>query len=198
MATSNTKICNQGLGVIGTKRINDFSDTTEGSPQAIQCRLHFEQTRDAFTRSHLWRFASDRATLVQDATDPDFEWDNQFILPNDFLRMKSIYEGRRSNLNLRSYALEGKLLLTNESSMSIRYIKRVTDPTEFDPLFIEVFVFLLADKFIGPLTGGDKRIQEKIDKRLKTLMPKIRALDAQETNTIGQYDLETWNDARYT
>ncbi len=197
MAISNTSICNLSLSDIGSKRINNFDDTTEDSPEAIFCRLHYESTRDALLRSHWWGFASARKTLTQDATDPDFEWDNQFILPVDFLRLKSIYEGRFSDENLRSYAIEGERLLTNDTTMEIRYIKRVTDPSKFDPLFVQVLVLQLALKLVTGLAKTDTKLKESIKDDLNLLMPVVRALDRQETNTIGKYELETWNDARY-
>lgn len=197
MAETNTKICNKALGKLGSLRIEDFTNRDEKSDQAIQCRLHFEATRDALLRSHSWRFARTRATLVKDTTDPDFEYNHQYILPNNFLAMRSIYEGRFSDENLRSYALEGQRLLSNEDTMEIRYTKKVTDASKFDPLFVKVLVLLLADELIGPVTGGDNRIQDKIDRALADLMPKVRAMDRQETNTIGRNDLEIWNDARY-
>lgn len=196
MALSETKICNATLAKIGAKRINNLD--TDTSPEAIQCRTHYEMTRDALTRSHWWRFALTREKLSQDAVDPDTdEWDNQFILPTDFLRMKSIYENRFSDENYRSYALEGQRLLTNESTMEIRYIKKVTDVTEFDPLFVEVLVLQLALKLIPALAKTDTKLKESIKDDLKFLMPSVRALDSQETNTIGEYDLGTWNNARY-
>jgi hypothetical protein len=136
--------------------------------------------------------------LSQDTETPDFEWDYQFKLPNDFLAMKSIYEDRYSNENLRSYALEGKMLLTNEDEMSIRYIKKVTDVTEFDPLFVEVLVLQLALKLVGPLAGGNPKLQDVLQRELFAIMPQVKALDRQETNTEGEYSLETWNDARYS
>lgn len=191
-----TALCNISLGRIGANRI-DGNVETDTAVQAILCRLHYEPTRDALLRSHSWRFASARADLTVSETTPDFEWNYQFPLPDDFLAMKSIYENRFSDENLRSYALEGSTLLTNESEMSIRYIKKVIDPAEFDPLFIEVLVLLLADKMIGPLAGGDADIQRKIDKALEDLMPAVRALDGQETNTEGIADKQTWNSARY-
>ena len=196
MALSEPKICNAALAKIGAKRINNID--TDTSPEAIQCRTHYEMTRDALIRSHWWRFASGRKTLSQDATDPTGdEWDNQFILPNDFLRIKSIYENRFSDENYRSYALEGKRLLTNESTVEIRYIKKVTDVTEFDPLFVEVLVLQLALKLIPALAKTDTGLKESVKNDLKLLMPSVRALDSQETNTVGRYELETWNDARY-
>lgn len=190
-----TSICKQALGRIGASQIDDVE--TDTSPPAIQCRLHYEQTRDSLLRSYSWRFASGRETLTQDTDTPDFEWDFQYPLPDDFKYLKSIYEGRFSSINFRNISLEGNLLLTNEDTMEIRYIKKVTDVSEFDSLFIEVLVLLLADKLIGPLAGGDPRIQKKIDDALDELMPSVRALDGQETNTAGRIESGTWNDAKF-
>lgn len=194
---SNTSICNQALGKIGAKRINNFEDNTDTKPEAIQCRLHFEPTRDALLRSHAWRFASARATLSADVETPDFEWDFQFHLPSDFMLMKSIFEDQSRDINFRSYALEGDLLLTNQEEMSIRYVKKVTDASKFDALFVEVFVLSLALKLIGPLAGGAPKLQKVVQDELRILMPSVRALDGQETNTDGRVESGTWNDSRY-
>ncbi len=194
---SETSICNQSLGRIGANRIKDNVETEE-SKEAIQCRLHYESTRDALLRSHWWRFASGRATLVEDTSvDEDFEWAVQFTLPTDFLALKSIYEGRFSDVNIRNYAIEGDRLLTDETTMEIRYVKKITDVSKFDPLFVKVFVLLLADVLIGPLAGGDARIQKKIDGALADLMPDVLAMDGQETNTAGRNESARWNDARF-
>ncbi len=198
MATSNTIICNAALGRIGAQRINNFEDASDSKPEAIQCRTHFEMTRDSLIRSHYWRFASARATLSQDTDVPAFEWDIQFILPEDFLRFKSFYDDVPGQKTRHSFAIEGLRLLTNDNTCQIRYIRKITDPSKFDPLFVEVFVLLLADKLIGPLAGGDKDIQTKIDRAIAKLMPSVRALDRQETNTTGRADSETWNDVRAT
>ena len=112
--------------------------------------------------------------------------------------MKSIYEGRFSDENIRSYALEGQRLLTNESTMEIRYIKKVTSEAEFDPLFVEVFVLKLAIRFVGPMAGAPSNMSQELRGDLEELMHDVRAMDRQETNTIGTADLETWNDARYS
>lgn len=200
MAESNTRICNQALGKIGAKRIVNFEDTSEESVQAIQCRTHFEPTRDALLRSNYWSFASDRKTLSEDTETPDFEWERQFVLPADFLELKSIFDPNNTpgNKSRHSHALEGERLLTNDSEMNIRYIKKVTDASKFDPLFVKVLVLLLVDEFIGPLAGGDARIQKKIDNAIEKLMPKVRALARQEAELQGRADQNTWIDIRAT
>jgi len=195
---TNTDICNMALGKIGASQIKNLADTTENIPSAIQCRLHFEQTRDSLIRSHYWRFASARAELTQDTTDPAFEWDSQFILPDDFMRLKSVWGDNftpTGNTEL-SFAIEGQRILTNEASVDIRYIKKVEDPDEFDSLFVEVLVLHLALKLVAPLSGANPKLQQVLVTELRLVMPRVRALDRQETNTIGRINRRPWVEAR--
>ncbi|MCK5016307.1 MAG: hypothetical protein KAS32_04470 [Candidatus Peribacteraceae bacterium] len=198
MALSVTKICNLSLSDIGSKRINNYD--TDTSPEAIQCRTHYEPIRDALIRSHYWPFAAARSTLTQDATDPDFEWDNQFILPNDFMYLRSIFEDNNEpNRNSRrSHAIEGRRFLTNDSTAKIRYTKKVTDVTEFDPLFVQVLVLQLDLKLITGLAKTDTQLKESIKDDLKLLMPSVRTLSRQEANLEGRETKYTWVDVRAT
>lgn len=208
---SETEIINQALGRIGSQRISDFDDTGEDNLQSVQARLHYAQTRDALLRSHWWRFARTRATLSQNADytadDTTFEWTYAYDLPGPpkaFLREwlppwedNSEVQGRTRN----SYSLEGKQLLSNETTMRLRYVRRVTDVTEFDPLFTEVFVLQLALKFVMPL-GKDKTLWPLIYAELwggggvRGVMSRVRVMDKQETKTVGQNETPTWNDSR--
>jgi len=193
-ALSETQICNMALARVGSKRINDID---EDSVPAIHCRTHYEPTRDALLRSHWWGFASARAVLAQDASDPDFEWDNQFILPADCLRVKDVYEDNNTPLHTTTatYAIEGERLLTNESAISIRYIKRVEDPTKFDALFVEVLVLQLAIRFAMSL-AEDKVLKRDLLDELSVLMARARTVDRSETNRAGRDDRDRWLDAR--
>jgi hypothetical protein len=193
MAISNTEICNMALDKLGAARINDLD--TDKSPQAIKCRTHFEQTRDALVESHTWRFATGREKLSQDTVDPEFEYDNQFILPTDYLVQKNVWGENGPRDTPFSYSLEGDRLLTNEGEINLRYIKRVTDPTKFDPLFVEVFILKLALKLVA-LAGANPKMSETIGRELNGIMPSVRVRSRQETENIGRQDLNTWNDAR--
>lgn len=209
-ALSETGICNMALGRIGAKRINGIGDTSEDSVEAIQCRLHYSQTRDALIRSHWWRMARDRATLSQNAAytadDNTFEWTYAYDLPVDFLRMKLPFEniGAGAKTLVYTYSIEGTQLLSNDSTMKIQYIKKVTDPPSFDPLFVEVFILTLALKIIYPLAGAG-RVNIILARELKDelygtpkqpgLIAQVQAIDKEETNTTGMVDVLTWNQA---
>ena len=193
-----TEICNMALGRLGAKRISDFADTNEANLQSVQCRLHYVQTRDALLRSHWWRFARYRVQLSENTTAPTFEFDNAFDLPSDFLRLWiKPFEDNNWGLNNtdRTFSIEGKQLLTNEDSVYLRYIRRVTDPAEFDPLFIEVLVLKLAIKMVMPLSQ-DKELYSTIYQEMRDVLARVRVVDKRETNNVGVSDRGRWNDAR--
>ncbi len=192
---SETSICNMSLAKLGaTKTLTNVE--TDSSFEAVQCRLHYEQTRDALKRSHFWRFAAARSQLTA-TTDPDFEWGNAFDLPSDFLAFRSVYDNTLVDNTRHSYAIEGLTFLTNDSSVDLRYTKKVTDVSEFDSLFIEVLVLQLALKLTS-LAGATPKIRESLKDDLKLLMPSVRALDRQEARGKGRADQFTWTDVRAT
>lgn len=196
---SETKICNQALSRLGAQRINDLGDNSDTLVEAIHCRLHYEQTRNELQRSHWWRMNKARAVLSLDTETPAFEWSYQHFLPNDFLRMRSVFGDNTlpNNTTVDSYSLEGKLLLSDDETVKIRYSKLVTDVTEFDPLFVKVLVLELALKLVIPLSISAE-MQESIQRELAGVMPKVRALDREEGDTIRRAERSTWNDARFS
>ncbi len=188
MALSDTSVCNMALARIGAKRVNNI-DETNTEVNAIHCRLHYGQTRDALLRSHWWRFAVGRASLAEDTDTPDFEWDHQYILPTDFLRFVSLYD------TSASFEIEGQRLLTNDDSVDLLYIKEITDPTKFDSLFVEVLVLQLALKLVMPISQ-DKVLRRELFEELAQKLSEARRVNMDERNNISRVDLDTWNGVR--
>jgi len=201
---SNTELCNMALGRIAAKRINSFDDTTDTKNSAVQCRLHFVQTRDALQRSHAWIFNATRVILSEDTTAPIFEYDNQFIMPSDYLRARSVYDeaGGPNSMSFYSAAIEANAdgdlrWLTNQDAVNLRYSRRVTDGAKFDPLFIEVLVLKLARKLVMPLAGAEQKLLDGIDKELVPLERRVRALDKNEAYRSRRNEFNLWSDARF-
>lgn len=198
MASPSTKtdICNLALSRIGSERVTEAQITANTAVIPIHCNLHYEQTRDALLRSYWWRFAGARATLST-TTTPTFEWAYAFSLPSDFLAFRSVYEDNNTPLKntTDSFKFEGKVLMSDDSSMQIRYTKQVTTVADFEPLFIEVLVLQLALKLVMPI-AQDLKLYREIKEDLKLLMPSVRAMDRQEQNNVGRTALSTWNNAR--
>ncbi len=188
MGLSITKLCNMSLARLGANRLNSFED--DKGVEAIQCRTHYVQTRDALLRSNWWAFAMERAKLSADAeADPDFQWTNQFILPSDFLRAKELFD------STSSYEIEGERLLTDDGSVNLIYVKVISDPTKFDALFVEILVLQLAIKLVMPLTK-DKVLRSELGKELVDVVSRGRTVNFAETNTANRFDKGLWVESR--
>jgi hypothetical protein len=195
-ALSETRVANMALARIGAKRIADIDSQTDKSNSLLHVQTHFAQTRQSLIRSHWWNFAKRRETLSANTTDPDFEWDNAYDWPADCLRIRHPFDSdSEKRISRYSYDVEARQILSDESTMEIRYIADVTDPTQWDSLFVEVFVLTLALKLVMPLRG-DRALRVDILNELELVMRRVRLVDKQEANTIGVYDRHTWNRAR--
>lgn len=126
---------------------------------------------------------------------PDFEWSHQYHLPNDFLRLKDIYEDDGTERPGNRWVIEGKRILTNYDTCNIKYIKKVTDPDDFKPLFTEVLILRTALKLVPPLAGTKTNpLKADIKEDLRVALTSARLVAAQETNVSGRND---WDLARY-
>lgn len=187
-AISETLIANQALARIGAKRLNDIdADTTV---EAIQVQTQYEQARDSLLRTHVWRFALARAVLSEDTDEPAFEWDHQYILPTDCLRVIGLYD------TTATFRVEGRMLLTNDDSANLKYVRKVTNPIEFDSLFVDLLSLDLALRMVMPLSQ-DKQLRQILTEERKVLATRAMLVNREETNTLGREDYQTWNDARY-
>ena len=184
---SETEICNQALGRLGAKRLNSLTDDT--SAEAIHCRLHYAQTRDALMQSHNWRFTVGRSVLSADTETPAFEWNFQYVLPDDYLRQLGLYDTENS------FIVEGDRLLTNDDEANLVYIRNITDPAKFSPLYIEVLVLKLAIKLVMPI-AQDKTLRRELQDEVAGVFAEAKMISKTEGNSVGRNDLNTWLNAR--
>ena len=122
-----------------------------------------------------------------------FEYDYRYSVPSDFLRMKPKYF-EDEWIDAR---VEGAYILTDETELDIKYIKTVTDPDDFDPLFTEVLICDLALKLITVLAGSGYvplAIKKDIKEERKEAMRRARNVCASE-NKKPNYN--QWKNARY-
>ncbi len=123
-----------------------------------------------------------------DNLTPDFGYDYQYKLPSDFLRLKGDYDNA-------DYKIEGKYLLSDDDDVCIKYIKKVTDPTEFDPLYVELLVLSMAKKLIPALVGTKSPgLVEEVARDLMNVRARATAVCRAETDRTGY---SSWNNARF-
>lgn len=159
--TDEVKIANAALTKLGDYRITSFSDNSEAA-RVVNAR--YEGIRDAELRRHTWHFSKARVELAALADAPDFGYSYQYELPADCLRIVSvgdvapgadIGDTYRTGLDTPDYRIEGRHLLTDLGApLKLRYIKRVTDPAQFDAAFAESLAARLAYEIALKLTGS--------------------------------------------
>jgi len=126
---------------------------------------------------------------------PTFRWAFAYQMPTDLLRLLTVHEDDGIDYEDSRWEIEGNRILTNYSTCNIVYIRKVTDPVEFDVLFTEVLILRLAMKLINPLAGtASDQFKAELREELRIAEGRARTVTAQETNTTGR---SNWNLARF-
>ena len=128
-------ICNGALNQLGASTILTL---TEDSKNARLCNARYTQVRDSVFRSHPWNCLQKRVQLAADTDTPAWGFTKQYTLPADCLRVLTILDYDAD------YKVEGRKILTDNSTMKILYISRVEDPNEYDELLRETLSAALA------------------------------------------------------
>lgn len=192
MATSYVSICNLALQKLGAARISALD---EASKNARECNACYDHLRDAELRTNKWKFAVSRATLAAHATAPDFYYAYAFPLPTGCLR--PIFP-TRLGLDWKIENHEGvAALMTNDgTSIELRYIKQVTDPTLFDPLFVEAYACRIALHLCEAITQSNTK-KEAAERAYLYAIREARRMNAIEIGTFKQ-PVDEWVAARRT
>ena len=154
-------ICNGALNQLGASTILTL---TEDSKNARLCNARFTQIRDSVFRSHPWNCLQKRVELAADTDTPAWGFTSQFTIPADCLRVLSILDFDSD------HKIEGRKILTDNSSMKILYVSRVTDPNEYDELLRETLSAALAADIAYAVTSSNpvaKNMYDLFQQKLK-------------------------------
>lgn len=147
---SEVAICSNALSYLGEQPITSLTDDL--SERAKLCNRIYATTRDSLLQEHEWNFAVAYSALGL-TTETHSVYAYVFQLPVDLLQPLDV-----GNTCI-DYRIEKDKLLTTESSITLRYIKRVTDPTLFSAKFTRALEYQLALLMAIPLTGDLKKAQ---------------------------------------
>lgn len=183
--SSEVEICNSAITKVGGKRITSLDDDTVAGRV---CNAQYSVLRDEVLRAYPWNFALARVELAQLTSTPAFEFAYQYQLPANCLRLLAL-----SDPDI-VYALEGRKILTDETTVKIKYTKLVTDPNLMDTLFRATLSYRLAADLAYPIQQAQSLVdtmyslyqQSKLDAEF---------IDSSET-TNNELDTGTWVESR--
>lgn len=184
---SQTSICNLALGRLGQPPILSIDEETAA---ARRLRSIWDDIRDMVLAEHPWNFAIRRASLAVLAEAPAWGWDYAYQLPADCLRVLQMGELDDEF----EWEIEDGKLLTDELTVEIKYLARITVTGRFSSGFISALAYRLAAEISYDLTGNPG-----LTKQMLELWPmelsKAKTQDAQEH---GPYELanDDWVNSR--
>ena len=129
---------------------------------------------------------------------PAFGFTYKHQLPADCLRLLGVYDSDEPVQNYTSstivHKVEGRSVLTDEDTLNMFYIKRVTDEAQFDPTFNEAFSYALAIDLGYILTAGADRLG-RLEQSFNRVIRAAKLADAIEGTPQVMYSSD-WLDAR--
>ena len=198
-----TYIFNLALIRLGSTPILDADSDT--SKKGVILQTVYAESLKLALADHSWNFAIRRAILAQDAVAPIFGFTYAYVLPTDplCLRVLGICQGSNTHHAHEDsdidpsivYRIEGGLLLTDESTVKIKYIAFIDNEGAFSPGFVSAFSYHLAAESAYGITGNGSLKTAIMEEYTNIGLPKAKSLDAQE-GTPETYENNRWIESR--
>ena len=185
MAVTTVSICNSALVKVGSDTISSLTQETKS---ARILNAIYEYVRDVVLRAHPWNFATKRAALTPTANVPTYEYAYEYDIPNDCLRVLD------EEYDDTDWVVEGAKILSNSSTLNIRYIYQNTDPSSYDSMFAEALSWRLARE-VGYGLSQSTALMEMCDKQYRAVLAEARSMDAAE-GTMKGLVVNDWTNAR--
>lgn len=194
-------ICNLALSNIGKDNISDIN---EASTEAKVCKQFYEHTRDMLLQAHTWRWATRTQAMAAVANTKEGRWKHAYQRPSDCLKVHRVYDEMQRDYipgghdwikaGGYDYAIEGRVIFTNINPAFLQYTRRVVDPVQFPPLFVDALAWHLATRLAMPLTR-DPRIRADALQIAAQMTADAAISDANEVRQVSDYPTD-WHEAR--
>ena len=192
--SSQVAICNLALSRFGSASITLI---TEATKEGRACNVLWSPVRDELIESYPWRFALKRVALgAALAAAPVNEWDYQYTLPADCLRVWELYES--DDKSDSEWTIEGNVLLSNiEEDLYIRYIASITDTSKYNSAFVKCLATALAAE-LCPKLSDDRKLRLSLLQELEIDIAKAYKLNAIEGNPPKHKDEQGMDEGNFS
>jgi hypothetical protein len=180
MAASQIQIINLAIHKLGAGRITALTD---GSKPARVMTDIYDLVRQAELRRSRWNFSIARASLGALAAVPAFGFGYAYQLPADYLSLiqagDTLAAPALSNYvtdDNSQWSIESGQILTDLTApLRIRYVRNVTDETQFDALFVMALAARLAYEACEEITGANTKKDAAANDYTEALKQAVRA-----------------------
>ena len=172
MIITKTQICNMAIGKLGGQLLTDYD--TDTTPVAGLCRLWYPVSLKTLLEDMPYTFATDRTELTVHMVDgPLYEFTYRYQLPGDFIQIVD------TDPPEARWKIEGTKLLSDESSLGIRYVYALENTAQMSGHFVTCLSCLLAVNLCLPITRNVKYVSVMENQYEKILLTS-RGRDSQQ------------------
>jgi hypothetical protein len=189
MAITQVSICNSALVKVGADRISSIDQDVR---RAILLKAVWETSLKETLRSHPWNHSIKRAELAATGTAPAFEYDYAYDLPSDYIRELGITEYPEDDDV--DYVIENGQILTDESTVYLKYIFFNEDYASYDAAFAEALAWKIAQNVAFAMTQSAAMV-DVCEKGFRSAITNARTMDGME-GVIKGVVTDTWTKAR--
>lgn len=158
--SSKVQLCNMALSRLGA---NTITSLTDGTSEAKLCNTFFNDISEEVISEGSWSSTIRRASLAKTTNTPVYDYTSEFQLPVDPKALK-ILNVNESSPNDIDYVIEDDKLLTDESTIKIRYVAFITDTEDWDVYLKRAFVARLCSELAYALTGDEGKSQSEFER----------------------------------
>jgi hypothetical protein len=174
------QIANMALSEVAEQTITTIDDAT--TPARYCKEFIYQAIREALA-SGVWKCARKPAVLNQLADAPEFGWEYAYQLPTDYVGMFSFNDVTSDERWQEMFEVQGNQLLTDESTVSLIYIRDLTqngnDVNLMPPLLTKACYVNLASKIAWPIQQS-RTLKESLEQSYEVALRKAKAADARE------------------
>lgn len=158
--TSKAQICNIALGQLGNRGSVENIDTPR-KPQEIVFAKWYDLMREVALKEQKPNFSIERRVVAEDSSVIiPFGYSKAYEYPADCLHLLGIGDVEDK---FNNHAVEGNVIYTvddgTNTGLNIRFIKDITDVSQFSSEFVMVLATMLAEKACYEVTEDDNKKQ---------------------------------------
>ena len=186
---SDAELCTLALYELGQEGINSFDD---GTKRSILCKYFYPIIRDAVLRAYPWNFAITRQALAQEDDVPLYGFTYSYALPTLPYCLRALE--MEETANDATFKIEGRHLYTDEGTVNLKYIARITNAGLYDSLFREVLIARMAATLAYPMTRTQS-IAQTMWALYEAKLREARTQDGME-GTVDSYESDDLTSVR--
>ena len=186
---SDAELCTLALYELGQEGINNVDD---GTKRSILCKYFYPIIRDAVLRAYPWNFAITRQALAQEDDVPLYGFTYSYALPTLPYCLRALE--MEETANDATFKIEGRHLYTDEGTVNLKYIARITNAGLYDSLFREVLIARMAATLAYPMTRTQS-IAQTMWALYEAKLREARTQDGME-GTVDSYESDDLTSVR--